>query len=337
VSVAHLVDVQPVVTPDELIDALVPPPRFAAARFDTYRPNPQEPSQQTALDTLRAFADRIAAPVRRGLFRRSAPPAGAVYLDGGFGVGKTHLLASLWHAVPGPKAYGTFVEYTHLVGALGFAETVRRLSGHKLLAVDEFELDDPGDTMLMTRLLGELSDAGVSLCATSNTLPDKLGEGRFAADDFKREIRGLSARFDTVRVDGPDYRHAGLAEAPAPLTDAELTAAAEATPGATLDAFAGLTHRLAQLHQSTYGRLVQATTAVHLADVAAAPDQSAALRWVVLIDRLYDRTVPVRASGIPLDQLFTPEMLRGGYRKKYLRATSRVLALTREAQAAVGS
>ena len=101
------------------------------------------------------------------------------------------------------------MEYTHLVGALGFAETVRRLSGHKLVAVDEFELDDPGDTMLMTRLLGQLCDAGVHLTATSNTLPDKLGEGRFAAEDFRREIHALAARFQTLRVDGPDYRHPG--------------------------------------------------------------------------------------------------------------------------------
>ncbi|MTD16414.1 cell division protein ZapE [Nakamurella sp. YIM 132087] len=333
-SVAHLVDVQPVVSPDELIDGLVPPPRFQAARFSTYRPAPTEPSQQAALTELEAFAGRITTPKKTGLFRKTAVPAGAVYLDGGFGVGKTHLLASLWHAVPGPKAYGTFVEYTNLVGALGFAETVRRLSGHRLLAVDEFELDDPGDTMLMTRLLGALSDAGVALCATSNTLPDKLGEGRFAADDFKREIRGLSERFTTLRVDGPDFRHAGLAQAPAPLPEAELLALAESTPGATLDGFAQLTARLSQLHQSTYGRLVLETEAVHIGDVTAIPDQASALRWVVLIDRLYDRTVPVRSSGAPLDELFTPEMLRGGYRKKYLRATSRVLALARDGAAA---
>ena len=139
-------------------------------------------------------------------------PAGpmGLYLDGGFGVGKTHLLASAWHAVPSPKAYGTFVELTHLVGALGFAEAVRRLSAHRLLAIDEFELDDPGDTMLVTRLLRELTDAGVYVAATSNTLPDKLGEGRFAAEDFLREIQSVSARFGVVRVDGPDYRHRGL-------------------------------------------------------------------------------------------------------------------------------
>ena len=319
------------VSPDELIDGLVPPPRFDSVRFDTYIPAPTEPSQQAALTALSAFAGQISTPPKRRLFRRAEPPvAGAVYLDGGYGVGKTHLLASLWHAVPGPKAYGTFVEYTHLVGALGFAETVRRLSGHKLLAVDEFELDDPGDTMLMTRLLGELSEAGVFLAATSNTLPDKLGEGRFAADDFKREIQALSARFTTLRVDGPDYRHSGLAEAPRPLTEAELHNSAEHTAHATLDSFARLTDRLSKLHPSTYGRLVDRVGVVHLSGVGPLPDQAAALRWVVLIDRLYDRTIPVRASGDRLDAIFPAEMLAGGYRKKYLRALSRVLALARE-------
>ena len=322
------------VGPDELINGLVPPPRFDAVRFSTYRPDPAEPSQAGAVQFLEKFAHQItdaASAPRKKLFRKAAPPtAGAVYLDGGFGVGKTHLLASLWHAVPGPKAYGTFVEYTNLVGALGFAETIRRLSGHRLVGVDEFELDDPGDTMLMTRLLGELANAGVALAATSNTLPDKLGEGRFAADEFRREIQGLSERFTTLRIDGPDYRHSGLAAAPDPMTDDELNAAVAARPGATLDDFETLNGRLTQLHPSRYGRLVERVPAVGIHGVHALPDQSAALRWVVLIDRLYDRTVPVLASGDPLDQLFTDEMLRGGYRKKYLRATSRVLALARE-------
>jgi cell division protein ZapE len=330
-SVVHLVDRDPVVDADELIGGLVPPPRFDAVRFSTYLPAPDQPSQQAAVGALSAFAATIGNPPRRGLFRRSVPPAGGYYLDGGFGVGKTHLLASLWHSVPGPKAYGTFVEYTHLVGALGYAETVRRLSGHKLLAVDEFELDDPGDTMLMTRLLGQLCDAGVHLAATSNTLPDKLGEGRFAAEDFRREIHALSSRFRTMRIDGPDYRHQGLAPAPPPLPEAELVSAARSAPGASLDSFDDLTSRLETLHPSRYGRLVDGVSSVQLSGVRALDHQSAALRWVVLIDRLYDRSIPVRASGAPLDEIFTPEMLRGGYRKKYKRATSRILALARDA------
>jgi cell division protein ZapE len=34
------------------------------------------------------------------------------------------------------------------------------------------------------------------------------------------------------------------------------------------------------------------------------------------------------ASGAALDTIFGEEMLAGGYRKKYLRATSRLIALT---------
>jgi predicted ATPase len=40
-------------------------------------------------------------------------------------------------------------------------------------------------------------------------------------------------------------------------------------------------------------------------------DQSAALRLVVLADRLYDRDIPVLTSGVPLDRLFPDELLAG--------------------------
>ncbi|MBO0879556.1 MAG: cell division protein ZapE, partial [Mycobacterium sp.] len=68
--------------------------------------------------------------------------------------------------------------------------------------------------------------------------------------------------------------------------------------------------------------------AVFLTGVHAIEDQSVALRLVALTDRLYDAGIPVLASGGRLDQIFSEEMLAGGFRKKYLRATSRLLALT---------
>ena len=95
------------------------------------------------------------------------------------------------------------------------------------------------------------------LAATSNTLPDKLGEGRFAAEDFRREIHALSARFDTLRVDGPDYRHAGLAPAPPPHAGRRAGVGGRGRlRAASLDSFEDLTAKLAQLHPSKYGRLV---------------------------------------------------------------------------------
>ncbi|TVT06311.1 cell division protein ZapE [Amycolatopsis bartoniae] len=337
----QLTDRRPEISPDELISALVPPPRFDAVRFSTYIPNPDEPSQAEAVASCEAFAQRIGAGSGKksrffGLFGGGGEPEGkqGLYLDGGFGVGKTHLLASTWHAAPGPKAYGTFVELTNLVGAVGFAEAVRRLSEHKLLAIDEFELDDPGDTTLVSRLLRELTDAGVYVAATSNTLPDKLGEGRFAAEDFLREIQSLSSRFSVTRVDGPDYRHRGLPEPPPPVDDATLAESAAAHEGSSLDDFDALCDHLASLHPSKYGRLVDGVPLVHLRGVHPAPDQNVALRLVAFADRLYDRAIPVLASGQPLSQLFTEEMLQGGYRKKYLRAVSRLTALARDASPA---
>ncbi|MFJ8937621.1 cell division protein ZapE [Streptomyces sp. NPDC102365] len=343
---------EPRVPADRLVAEMVPPPRFDSVRFDTYIPDPNQPSQTEAVRVLADFAAGLGgAPAdtgKRGFLglglgfgKKSAKtPAGprGVYLDGGYGVGKTHLLASLWHATPaepGLKAFGTFVELTNLVGALGFQQTVRTLSGHRLLCIDEFELDDPGDTVLVSSLLGRLVEAGVALAATSNTLPGKLGEGRFASVDFLREIQGLSAHFRSLRIDGDDYRHRGLPEAPAPYSDEQVTKAAYATPGASLDDFPHLLDHLARVHPSRYGALTDGVEAVCLTDVQPVPDQSTALRLVVLADRLYDREVPVLASGMPFDRLFGEEMLNGGYRKKYFRAISRLTALARDAKGLV--
>ncbi|MFF1692857.1 cell division protein ZapE [Streptomyces sp. NPDC058257] len=337
---------EPHVPADRLVAEMVPPPRFDSVRFDTYIPDPNQPSQTEAVRVLSGFAAGLGgahssgAGKRRWFQKKAAAPTGprGVYLDGGYGVGKTHLLASLWHATPAApeqKAFGTFVELTNLVGALGFQQTVRTLSGHRLLCIDEFELDDPGDTVLVSSLLARLVDEGVALAATSNTLPGKLGEGRFASADFLREIQGLATHFKSLRIDGEDYRHRGLPQAPAPYSDEQVTKAAYATAGASLDDFPHLLDHLARVHPSRYGALTDGLEAVCLTDVTPVPDQSTALRLVVLADRLYDREVPVLASGVPFDQLFSEEMLNGGYRKKYFRAISRLTALARDAQGLV--
>ncbi|MDX6301046.1 MAG: cell division protein ZapE [Nocardioidaceae bacterium] len=326
----------PRVPADRLVAELVPPPRFAEVSFDSYRPDPHQPTQQHAVEVLRDFAATIGVKPRRSLFGRAKPPAGpgGVYLDGGYGVGKTHLLASLWHAAPGPKLFATFVELTHLVGALGFHDAVDLLSSYALVCVDEFELDDPGDTVLVSTLLTRLRESGVRLAATSNTLPGRLGEGRFATEDFMREIQGLGAHFESVRIDGDDYRHRGLPDAP-PAPDLATVRRAARQDGASLDHFVDLSRHLAQVHPSKYGALLDGVRLVCLEDVRTVEDQSVALRLVVLADRMYDRDLPVLASGRTFDQLFAPPLLEGGYRKKYFRAISRLVALAREGAALV--
>jgi cell division protein ZapE len=329
----RLVDRDPRVPPDRLVAELVPPPRFDRVRFETYEPDPAHPSQAEAVDVLRGFAAALSDDGRRrSWFRRSHRAQGptGIYLDGGFGVGKTHLLASLWHGVPGPKLFATFVELTHLVGALGFARAADALSSYRLVCVDEFELDDPGDTVLVSTLLSRLVEAGVRLAATSNTLPGRLGEGRFAAQDFLREIQSLAEHFEVHRIDGEDYRHRGQVEAPRPESDERVHQVAAERPDASLDHFVDLCRHLPEVHPSRYGALLDGLGVVCLQDVREVHDQALALRLVVLADRLYDRDLPVVSSGVPLDRVFAEDMLRGGYRKKYFRAISRLTALARE-------
>ncbi|MGV1089103.1 MAG: cell division protein ZapE [Mycobacterium sp.] len=332
---AHLVDRHPTASPERLIAQLIPPPTFADVSFDSYRPDPAEPSQTAAVTACRQFCDeavRRRAGRKKMFGRRESLPGVGIYLDGGFGVGKTHLLASAYHRMPeseqNPKAFAAFGELTQLAGVFGFTECVDLLGDYTVVCIDEFELDDPGNTTLISRLLSQLVERGVSIAATSNTLPEQLGEGRFAAQDFLREINTLAGIFTTVRIEGPDYRHRGLPDAPQPLSDEDVIARADLTPGATLDDFDALCAHLATMHPSRYLTLIEGVAAVHITGVHPLDDQSVALRLVSLTDRLYDAGIPVVASGAKVDTIFSPDMLAGGYRKKYLRATSRLLALT---------
>lgn len=85
---------------------------------------------------------------------------------------------------------------------------------------------------------------------------------------------------------------------------------------------------LARVHPSRFIRLIEGVDVIGLRDVEVLHDQSAALRLVAFVDRAYDAQIPIRASGVPLNTVFAEEMLGGGYRKKYLRAVSRLVALT---------
>lgn len=318
----HLVERRPSLTTAQMLKHLVPPRQFTSASFESFEPDANFPSQTAARDTARAFV----AGGGGGLFRKSTQRPG-LYLDGGFGVGKTHLLAATWHRASGRKYFGTFIEYTALVGALGYAEAATALAGASFIAIDEFELDDPGDTMMMTRLLGDLMETGTKVMATSNTPPNALGEGRFAAADFLREIHALSDRFVTLRIDGVDYRHRENEGRADVATDVELVAL-PTTEAVSDDLFHDVIRHLATLHPSKYVPLLAGVSLAIWRDVVAFTDQNDALRFVALVDRLYDADIPIRATGVAVDEVFPDDMLSGGFRKKYLRAQSRLVALT---------
>lgn len=331
--VKSLLDVNPRVSNHELLAQLVPPREFSSARFQNYVPDQRFSSQAAALKVAKAFATGSNGESGlKGLFGKRTPPKAGIYLDGGFGVGKTHMLAAIWHEAKGKKAFGSFLAFTGLCGVLGFAKAVEEFKAYDLICIDEFELDDPGDTMIMSRFLSELNSKGVRFATTSNTPPNALGQGRFAAADFAREISAMADRFEMVSIDGEDYRHRPTSSHIAALSETQLAhwlgEQAHGGQASFADDFDQLLSHLAQVHPSKFTNLVSGVDAFAISNVRQLTDQVEALRFVALVDRLYERQVRIRNSGVPLTDCFSAEMIAGGYRKKYLRAVSRLGAMS---------
>ena len=316
----HLVDRPPEVSASQMLAELVPPREFQGASFDNYIPDSKFPSQAAAVAICKAGA-------RRKSFFSKAEPLAGVYLDGGFGVGKTHLLASYYRDFKGTKLFGSFLAFTSLIGALGFATAQNLLGKYQLICIDEFELDDPGNTMIMSRLLNELSQKGVLFAATSNTPPNALGEGRFAAADFQREIQGIGSKFTFVRVDGEDFRHRDPEQSLTASTIEELSDFIGDGSNTSVDDFKSLLKHLSTLHPSKYSHLLDGIEKVAILDAFSFKDEFDALRFVALVDRAYEAQVKMRSTGVSLTQIFPAHYLQGGYRKKYLRAISRIGAM----------
>lgn len=325
-----------------LLADFVPPPRFRDKRFEGYAPDPAHASQAAALARMRALAEGLDARGRgwRALLGggRGREAGRGSYLDGGFGVGKTHLLAALWNAAPAPKAYLSFDELVYTIGLLGVEPAGALFRGHRLVAVDEWELDDPGNLKLALAFLrGALAD-GAHVAVTSNTLPDELGRGRFSQKDFAREIEELAGAFDVVRISGEDYRHRRFETVPgreyfaAPETLRGLAAAAG--PRALLAGWDALRGALQAVHPIRYTGLVGAADAVFvegMRPIAQLPD---ALRWVHFVDKLYDSATPLAASAqMPLGELFPASFLEGPFSKKFSRCLSRMEELLGESGA----
>lgn len=336
----RLVDRVPDLEVDELVARLVPPRRFADVRFETYLPRPEHPSQAAALTAMQRFAadlvERERPTGRRLSWRRSdaendGPPAR--YLDGGYGVGKTHLLAALWHAAPPPKAYLTFAELTALIGFIGMDAAVGALRGQRLLCIDEFELDDVANTLMTVTFLRSVIP-GVRVVTTSNALPDRLGEGRFSADDFRREIAAIAAHFEVVTIDGPDYRRKARVVADA-LDEATLDRLIAKMPGPmAVDDFDALLIHLRRVHPVRFNALLDGFDAVVVRGLHPITNQGDALLFCALVDELYDAEVRLAVSGCGIGELFPESYRHGGYRKKYGRCESRLAAMLAELEGA---
>jgi cell division protein ZapE len=314
-----LADLDSTVSVSELLSELVPPAEFSKVSFDSYIPDKNFPSQSEARE--------IAATFTKSVGKKAGSNLG-IYLDGGFGVGKTHLLASIYYSSGKKTAFGSFLAYTSIIGYLGFAEAVKQFSKYELLCIDEFELDDPGDTMIMSRFLKELAAKGVRFAATSNTPPAALGEGRFAADSFQREIQSVADKFQMVRIDGNDYRHRDATFEFKAMTSEAQELFGAGNGKALVVNFEELLTFLGSIHQSRYAKVSEQFDSILLKSVRQVNDQFEGIRLVSFIDRCYEAGVSLAFTGTSIGELFRADHIQGAYRKKYLRCLSRLSAMS---------
>lgn len=124
----------------------------------------------------------------------------------------------------------------------------------------------------------------------------------------------MSDSFETIRIDGVDFRQRALDGHALALSADEYAAqlgALSAGHRVSDDAFDDIVKHLAQVHPSRYIRLIAGVEALGIRDVRQLTDQSEALRFVAFVDRAYDAQIPILATGRPLDEVFSEEMLGG--------------------------
>jgi cell division protein ZapE len=311
--------------PTMVLADFVPPPRFGKTHFTDYKP--QHPSQQIALEKTRDFSLAAQKPVSRWFWQKKEMGQG-LYLDGDFGVGKTHLLASAFDAFSKSKVYLSFAELVYVIGALGKPKALEQLGHYNLYCIDEFELDDPGNTLIVKTFLSHVFAQGGHVITTSNTPPSAQGQGRFNANDFKREIQSIAARFEVLSIEGPDYRKRENQARFFSQQELEQCIQDEPQSRKVVTSWNDFFRFLQQHHPIYYTAFLKQMDTLYLDQSQVIPNQNDALRFVHFIDKLYDLKINLRISGnIEVSDLFDSSYRNSAFAKKHYRCLSRVAEL----------
>ncbi len=322
-----------------------------------------DPVQRRIVERLDDLHRRLLAPVGAppsgllgglraalGLTGRDAVPVRGLYLWGGVGRGKTHLMNGFHDSLPFTEKsrvhFHRFMLRIHAeLRTLGgrsdpLRDVAARLAAEsRVICFDEFHVSDITDAMLLGRLLEHLFASGVTLVATSNVAPRDLYAGGLQRARFLPAIDLIEAHTDVVEVDAPiDYRLRALEGAEiyhCPLddrADASLREAFDALQPEnvregevlqvlgrqletrrTADGIAWFDFaELCDTARSTadYVEIARDFHTVILADIPALDDRAPdrVLRFVHLVDELYDRNVNLVASAAaPPEALYSGE------------------------------
>ncbi len=314
------------------------PYKFRECSFDNYIPNENYPSQTEVKNKLIEFVDsvweynrsRCCGNFAKKIFRKHTKPK-SIYLDGGFGVGKTHLLSATGNAYKGKKIFLSFSELMYLIAYFNLLPVVEKVSAFGLVLLDEFELDDPGDAMMGINFIREISKTDTVIITTSNTTPVALGGRKFDMMLFKERIGGLIDFFKTYAIDGDDYR---VTKAPKieyesskkTLKDLFLGYKTNSR-GKLYTEFDSLIKKMKDTHPVRYVNFNENIDAIFIENLRRFTDDELldALRFTYLIDVLYYGAVDIFIStDIQLWDMFSDDLKDGKFRNKIMRCLSRI-------------
>ena len=142
---------------------------------------------------------------------------GSIYLWGPVGRGKTMLLQAILDCYFSNSAQFHFIEFMQLVHnkLVDFSGTsdplikvVKHLSNdHKIILIDEFQIEDIADAMIIGTLIEALSNSGIRLLISSNSHPDNLYKDGLQRAKFLKTIDFINKNFSIHNLSGSeDYR-----------------------------------------------------------------------------------------------------------------------------------
>lgn len=202
----------------------------------------EDAAQVAVMPQLERVRRELAAPVKRGLFRKAPPPIKGLYMWGGVGRGKSMLMDLLFEAVEVPKQrshFHAFMQWVHAemntARKTGVDDAIapvaaKLASNVRFLAFDEMQISDITDAMIVGRLFEALFEAGVVIVTTSNRHPNDLYKNGLNRALFVPFIDLIKDRLEVHELVSPtDYRQGRLAGTLTYFTPANAEARAEIT------------------------------------------------------------------------------------------------------------
>ena len=186
-----------------------------------------DPAQRVAVDYTQQLYDDLVSEYKKsdGFFSRLSKSVRnrknslrGLYIWGGVGRGKTHIVDAFYEALPFQEKkrihFHRFMQLIHhelkhirdvenplVLVAENFAKDTQ------VLCFDEFHVTDITDAMLLGGLLKALFERGITLVATSNEEPDRLYWEGLQRERFLPAIELIKEYTQVVHIEsGVDYR-----------------------------------------------------------------------------------------------------------------------------------